>query len=137
MIAGLAAAALPGTLFAARLGSATTGIAGPPAAAAKLVVSGRLVDANGKPLAGAHIETLDGRADAAASVTTDADGRFVLTSLTPGASSPHLRYRVSHAQHATIVRQLELPRTPGAGGDVALQRDAGGTWRAAIGVTLA
>ncbi|MEO7726730.1 MAG: carboxypeptidase regulatory-like domain-containing protein, partial [Burkholderiales bacterium] len=59
--------------------------------------SGRLLDANGKPLASALIETLDGRADAAASVTTDADGRFVFTTLAPGASSSHLRYRVSHA----------------------------------------
>ena len=140
MIAGLAGMAVPGTLFAARSGGGT--------GAEKLIVSGRILRADGKPLAGAKVEALNARAHGGSSVTTDADGRFVFATLAPAGNSPRIHYQVSHAEHGTLARQLYLGRAPGVGSkDVAqlqrgrenvaqLQRDEAGTWRAAFGLTL-
>jgi len=67
MIAGLAAAILPAVSFA-------TG-----ATPEKLILSGRLLGRDGKPVAGASLSA------GAARVTTDADGRFVVVTDTRSA----------------------------------------------------
>jgi protocatechuate 3,4-dioxygenase beta subunit len=78
----------------------------------KLVLSGRILGADGKPLAGATVAA--GRARSA----TDADGRFMLVTDTR-------RYRVTY-------------RGRSAEGLVSNQRpDTDGTWRASFGLTLA
>jgi protocatechuate 3,4-dioxygenase beta subunit len=78
----------------------------------RLVLSGRVLRADGKPLAGAMVTA------GAAQAATDADGRFVLVT-----TKPH--YRVSCEGRA-----LE--------GFVAnRRRDLDGTWRATVGLTLA
>ena len=117
MLAAVAGAALPAVGFGHDFSGAT-------AAAPKLVVSGRVVAADGKPLAGANV------AAGATSVVTDGDGRFVFETTAPGGLAPQLSYRVSHAAHGTIRRQLDLART------AQLQRDEAGAWRTAIGIAL-
>ena len=85
----------------------------------KLVVSGRILGADGKPVFGALVEVL--RAGSEAAATTDADGRFMLTT----TASTRIRYRVSHAEHETRVEQLNL------------EADDAGTWRGTFGIALA
>jgi hypothetical protein len=84
-----------------------------------LVVSGRIVGADGKPVFGALVEVL--RAGSDATATTDADGRFMVMT----TSSTRIRYRVSHKEHATRVEELNLAA------------DAAGTWRGTFGLALA
>ena len=142
MIAGLAGMAVPGALLAARSGGLPDYL---PAAADSgaekegLVVSGRILRPDGKPLAGATVDALNARVSGNYSVTTDADGRFMFTTLAPTGSSPRIQCRVSHPQHGTLKRELHLGPTPGAAADTVaqLQRDEAGTWRAAFGLTLA
>ena len=85
----------------------------------KLVVSGRILGADGKPVFGALVEVL--RAGSEAVATTDADGRFMLTT----TASTRLRYRVSHKEHGTRVEQLSLAQ------------DDAGIWRGTFGLALA
>jgi hypothetical protein len=85
----------------------------------KLVVSGRILGADGKPVFGALVEVL--RAGSEAIATTDADGRFMLTT----TASTRLRYRVSHKEHGTRVEQLNLAQ------------DDAGIWRGTFGLALA
>jgi hypothetical protein len=83
-----------------------------PAGPEKLVLSGRVLGPDGRPLAGAKV------AAGAARAETDADGRFVLVT-----TRPH--YRVSCEGRA-----LE--------GFVSnRRRDSEGTWRATVGLSLA
>jgi protocatechuate 3,4-dioxygenase beta subunit len=85
----------------------------------RLVVSGRITGVDGEPVSGARVEVLRGGPDA--TTTTDADGRFLLTT----TASTRIRYRVSHAEHETRVEQMSLAP------------DAAGTWRGTTGVALA
>jgi hypothetical protein len=85
----------------------------------QLVVSGRIVGADGKPVFGALVEVL--RAGTQATATTDADGRFMLAT----TASTRIRYRVSHSEHATRIEELKLAA------------DAAGTWRGTFGLALA
>ena len=85
----------------------------------QLVVSGRILDADGKPVFGALVEVLRGGPEATA--TTDADGRFMLAA----TASTRIRYRVTHQDHETRVEQMSL------------SQDAAGTWRGTTGVALA
>ncbi len=127
----------------------------------RLQVSGRVLGADCKPLAGALVEVwhADARGDYSgftrgkqddpacllrASVKTDAGGRYAFYSIVP-AEYPgrprHIHYRVSHAAHATLVTQLYFARERGATDElvVALQRDdkiAGGVARAVFDITL-
>jgi len=78
----------------------------------KLLLSGRVVGSDGKPLSGAFVAA--GRAR----TLTDADGRFMLVTTTP-------RYRVSYRGRSAEGR-VSSPR-PGADG----------TGRASIALTLA
>jgi len=147
LVAGAAApmAVFAGYCTAAPLGLPAAGETGTGGGGtgAKLVVSGRILRRDGNPLAGAAVETW--RADGEggqASVITDADGRFMFTTLAPGAASARLRpihYRVSHEGHEALVSQLHFVRDPGVPSDriARLQRDESGTWRATFGVTFA
>jgi len=96
----------------------------------KLVLSGRIVHPDGKPLAGATVEVLHAARDGGGSVATDGDGRFVIVTTTP-AGRPELllperlRYRVSYNGYAA---EGQLSKR---------QRDADGTWRTSFGLTLA
>ena len=85
----------------------------------QLVVSGRILGADGKPVFGALVEVL--RAGSEATATTDADGRFMVTT----TASTRIRYRVSHKDHDTRIDQLSLAQ------------DAAGTWRGTFGASLA
>jgi protocatechuate 3,4-dioxygenase beta subunit len=136
MIAGLAGAAAPAALFAQPLDLLES--AGP--GGKKLVVSGRIVTPDGKPVAGALVEVW--QADASgeqARATTDGDGRFFtsIASVRPGRL-PNVHYRVSHEAHATTMTQLQFSGKRGDAGRVAhVQRDEAGMWRASFGLTLA
>ncbi len=124
----------------------------------RLMVSGRVLGADCKPLAGALVEVwhADANGDYSeftrgkkddpacllrASLKTDADGRYVFSSIVP-AEYPgrprHIHYRVSHAAHATLVTQLYFGRERGVADELIanLQRDAQGAARAAFDVTL-
>ena len=133
MIAGLAGLVMPGTLLAAL----PRGIAPGSAGYGKIVVSGRMLRANGKPLAGATLELLNARVEGDFSVTSDADGRFMFAALAPAGHSANFECRVSHPQHGTHHRTLRFGATRGNTGVAQLQRDEAGTWRAAFGLTLA
>jgi len=158
MIAGLAGIAAPASLFAGQSGAATRralwplhernapAVAEPGAGGSgeKLVVSGRILRPDGKPLADATVDAwyAEASGDYAASATTDADGRFVFTTLAPSAypgRPQHIHYRVSHKEHRTPLTQLHFAHTPGIPEDrvAQLQRDETGAWRAAFGLTLA
>jgi len=78
----------------------------------KLLLSGRVVGPDGKPLSGATVAA--GRAR----TLTDADGRFMLITATP-------RYRVTY-RGRSAEGMVSNPRT-----------NADGTRRASIGLTLA
>src|SRR5882672_5021664 len=79
MMAGLAA---PAALYAAQYaGMAAAG------SAQRLVMSGRILGADGKPLSGARVELLHPHSNDAIGVETDADGRFVLDSAGVGRQS--------------------------------------------------
>ena len=146
LVAGVAApvAAFAGYCMGAPLG--VPAVAEPGAgggrAGAKLIISGRVLRRDRKPLAGAVVETW--RADGEggqASVITDADGRFMFTTIAPVVAFARLRpiqYRVSHTGHETLVSQLHFTREPGVSSDriAHLQRDEAGTWRATFGVAL-
>lgn len=149
IIAGLAGVAAPATLFAGpwtgKPGDAlAAGLsASTSEGAERLVISGRILGADRKPLAGATIEAWhpDENGDRA-TVTTDADGRF-FTSIAPARRSGRLRYldyRVSHIAHGTLPTQrLHFTREPGASDGLVshLQRDDTGVWRTTFGLTVA
>lgn len=171
IIGALASVAAPATLFAGQSSGTprnAPAVAEPFASGSggkdKLVVSGRIVGApDGRPLAGAMVEVWHsdanrnssadyskiarGKQDGpgclpCASVTTDADGRFMFTTTAPTEFSGHPRhihYRVSRHGHETLVTQLYFAPARGVSDDriAQLQRDNAGTWRATFGVTLA
>ena len=122
MIAGLAAMAAPAGVFAASCANGGMEIAVRP-----LVVSGRVTGPDGKPLAGAVVAT--SRAD----TTTDADGRFVFTTVADDVRNgcpQSLACRVSHPAHRTLENRIEFRRA-------SIQRDEAGAWRAAVRLHLA
>lgn len=138
MIAGIAA---PTTLFATQLRAAPhDGLAVLPTNASSvsetLIVSGRMLDAKARPLAGALVEVLDSGSNTTARATTDADGRFLFTSAVP---REYLNCRVSRAGHKTVMKQLHFAHKPGVPGDqvAQLQRDDAGLWRTTFGLALA
>lgn len=103
----------------AALATQTSNAIGAVASHGKLVVSGRILGADGKPVFGALVEVL--RAGSDATATTDADGRFMVMM----TASTRIRYRVSHDDHETRVEQLQLAQ------------DVAGTWRGTFGLALA
>jgi protocatechuate 3,4-dioxygenase beta subunit len=109
-------AAMPMSALASQAGNAAVTAASHPG---QLVVSGRILAADGRPVFGALVEVL--RAGSDATATTDADGRFMVTT----TASTRIRYRVSHKDHETRVEQLNLVQ------------DGAGTWRGTFGLALA
>ena len=167
VLAGLAGVAAPATLFAGQCGGTLRNapvvaelFASGSGGKDKLVVSGRILGApDCKPLAGATVEVWHADANRdyraftrgkqddpgcvpCASVTTDADGRFMFTTIVsaeyPGHPR-HINYRVTHQGHAMPVTQLYFARERGVPDDRVAQvhRDDAGTWRATFGLTLA
>jgi hypothetical protein len=139
MIAGLAGTAAPA--IAAQFRQAAVGELGAVEGEGGLVVSGRILARNGKPLAGASVEVwrANARGDAA-SATTDGDGRFFATIASSRNGRPQdLRYRVSRAGRALTTQRLHFARGRSVSEDslAHLQRDEAGTWRAAFGISLA
>jgi hypothetical protein len=135
MLAGIAGAAAPA------LGLAETGA--PPTGAAALsqisihagdtlLVSGRVVDAAGKPLPGSRVELLQhGIAGAA-----DGDGRFVLSAKTARKSRGVL-CRVSHGDRSRVTYlAFERKHRGRRDGIAILDRDERGTWRTTCGLTV-
>jgi len=104
IIAGLGAAVAP-AVFAA-----LPSVEAPQ----RLVLSGRVVGPDAKPLSGATVAAGQARA------ATDADGRFVLVTTTP-------HYRVSYRARSTAGFVSVSDRQP----------DGEGSWRASVGLTLA
>jgi hypothetical protein len=110
MIAGLAGTAAPAV--AAQFRHAAVGELGAVEGEGGLVVSGRILARNGKPLAGASVEVwrANARGDAA-SATTDGDGRFFATIASSRNGRPQdLRYRVSRAGRALTTQRLHFAR---------------------------
>jgi protocatechuate 3,4-dioxygenase beta subunit len=147
MIAGAvgAAAAAPAGLLAAQCGGGVVAAAenafGADAAGQKLVLSGRVLGFGCQPLAGAGIEVWQPDATPVRAIT-DADGRFVLSTLAPARArgvSPHLSYQVTHPAHDLRVHDLYFTRESrrAVEGVAQLERDDAGVWRAAFGLTLA
>ena len=122
IIAGLAALAMPAGVFAASSyqNDGTEFVARP------LIVSGRITNPDGKPVAGATVSAAQTHA------TTDADGRFIFMTVAADARSdgPHsLACRVSHSLHGTRECQIDFR-------EASVQRDDAGAWRAAVGLQL-
>ena len=113
MIASVAGAVTPAAVFAgAGAGQEMLTVAG------RLVVSGRVVDAESKAVAGALVEVARGM-----NTTTDGDGRFVLALPDRRRHAPSVR--VSHAGHESRV----VPLTH-------FDRDDAGTLRTTLGLNL-
>ena len=135
MLAGAASLAAPGcawTLPAVAMTADGVRIAG----GEKLIVSGRILDADGKPAAHASIDAW--HADVLRTrVVADADGRFMFTTTTPTVGSA-IDYRVSHAG-ATMVNQLDLNARPQGFTQTQSQvrRDEQAVWRTTFALTLA
>jgi hypothetical protein len=136
MIAGLAGATAPATVFAAQRSSA---LAAPLSSASRyasdgtLVLSGRILGADRRPVNGASIEILAVGLAPRAAATTDADGRFVLTthacSLRDGCLQA-LGYRITHRAHRALEARVDFARAQS-------QQDEAGVWRAAVGLAFA
>ena len=127
----------------------------------RLLVTGRVLGADCKPLAGALVEVWHADANGdytgftrgkkddpacllRAAIKTDAEGRYTFSTIVP-AEYPgrprHIHYRVSHAAHATLVTQLYFGRERGIADELVttLKRDdkgAGAVARAAFDITL-
>ena len=131
IIAGLAGAVTPAVAFAGATASPQDGLA-VSSFADRLVVSGRILGADGKPLSGAVVEILLGDSrEPRGAASTDADGRFFTAVSPAGHGRPRdLRYRVVHGGRAAPVKRLQFAR-----GQV--QRDEAGAWRATFAATLA
>ena len=133
MLAGIAGAAAP----AVGLAASDARVAPRPfdvsiARGDTLLVSGRVVDADGKPLAGSRVELLQhGTAGAA-----DGDGRFML-SAKAGRASRGVLCRVSHGGRSQVT-YLAFARRHRAQreGIAVLDRDDHGTWRTTCGLTV-
>jgi hypothetical protein len=117
MLTAVAGAAAPAGLFAA-----------PPMArtrAEPLIVSGRVVDGTGAPLAGARIDIAD------VTATTDGDGRFMVKTaagIREGCPDS-LECRIMHSARQ-VEKKLEFSRAR-------VVRDEAGAWRAGVSLNTA
>jgi hypothetical protein len=131
MIAGLAGAAAPAVALAGATASPQEGLA-VSSFADRLVISGRILGADGKPLSDAAVEVwLADSREPHGRVNTDGDGRFFTTIAPAEHGRPRdLRYRVVHGGRGTPVKRLHFARGH-------MQCDEAGAWRATFGATLA
>jgi hypothetical protein len=90
----------------------------------QIVLSGRVENAQSKPLSGTTIEV---RGDSTAMATTDGDGRFVLTINAP-ANLDHVVVKVGGTQ----IKRLELQHAIAR-----LTRDGADVLRAAVAISIA
>jgi protocatechuate 3,4-dioxygenase beta subunit len=147
MIAGLAGAAAPFTVFAGKHAVAPDDVAslsGTNEGGGPMIVSGRILGASdAKPLAGAMVEVWsDYGCSNCTRATTDADGRFMLTASAPAeheGAPRRLHYRVTHNGHATPLRPLYLGGGAGAAEEFIahVERDDHNILRASFGVSVA
>jgi hypothetical protein len=123
MIFGVGAAAIPGALLAGECTPFAGGASGLTAGAEgeKLILSGRVVDADCRPLTNVRVELAD-----SAIATTDADGRFMIASRVPAGGA--VRLRVSRGGRT-------MTRAPGP--DARFERDEARVWRTTLGLTFA
>src|SRR5262245_50979605 len=136
MIAGLAGTAAPALAGQLREPLAAVDEASAAERTGGLVVSGRILAASGRPLAGAAVEIWRANArEDTASATTDGDGRFFAKLVSDRPGRPHrIHYRVSDGGRTLATQELYFAR----GREVAerrsghLQRDESGGWRAAF-----
>ena len=123
VIAGIVAGATPASLLAAQrmAGVESPAVVGRSVASRdRVVLSGRVVDAAGTPIAGAQVAA---RYDDA-TARTDADGRFVIvTNPRVSGTSPAIDVHVSH-------------KSVSAHDHVFVRRDAAGSWRGTLEVAL-
>lgn len=141
VIAGLAGSAAPALAGQFRGSGAAVGELGAVEADHGLVVSGRVIGRNGRPLAGAAVEVWRANArTGGARATTDGDGRFFAKVAADSPGRPYrIHYRVSAGGRTLAADELYFAR----GRAVAerrsgyLQRDEEGTWRATFGISLA
>src|SRR5262245_16426126 len=117
IIAGLSAITAPAALSRSPLYAGTDSFCRFGGSGETLVLSGRVLDSAGKPLASAAVTVGHN------SVATDADGRFVV--VTTIRRAERLLYRVTRDRHAAVGFVFD-PR-----------RDTDGTWRATFALTLA
>ncbi len=139
VMAGLAGAAAPAFAGQFHRQHAAVGELAAAEGTEGLVVSGRVLARNGRPLAGAAVEVWRANArGAAARQPRTGTGAFLRRSRADGR--PHrIHYRVSDGGRTLARQELYFAR----GRTVAerrsgyLQRDESGTWRAAFGISLA
>ena len=134
LIAGAAAAAAPGALLANQCVALPGGTGRPTVAdiatgmaGEKLIVSGRVVGADCKPLAAALVELWSVDSEIAATASTDGDGRFMVTSSGPVRGDVHIRVSF---QGQTLVTRAQLTRE-----NVSL--DESNVWRTTVGLSFA
>ena len=138
IIAGLAGVAAPAGVFAGQSGhhapTFAASQAGDSAGGARLVLSGRVLGREQKPLAGATVEAWQaGAAAPCASTITDGDGRFMFATTARaehGDRPRSLSYRVTHPAYRAVKSRPDVAAAP-------LRRDESGIWRAAVGLSLA
>ena len=126
MLAGTAASAVPTGIFAFPAIAA-------PFGTETLLVSGRIVDTDGKPVTGALIEM----ASPAHTATTDGDGRFMLTTRV-SRRDEYVDYRVTRPASSPVHERLHVTYSErGDSNAKALSRDEQGVWRTTFALTLA
>ena len=144
----MAGVALPATsalgmqcgVITSRAEHASGALHGPVQPGDKLVVSGRVVGPDCRPVAHANVEVIDGRRRGArVHSVTDADGRFVVETKA-ARDARELVWRVHAPSRASRAVRLDLAsagRAPLANNLTELQRDDRGTWRTTVALTLA
>ncbi len=139
MIAGAVTAVTAGSLYtAAQIFDSKLSTRTSAASGTSLLASGRIITADGTPLAGADIlarQLCSGNEPC--QTTTDADGRFVFETATPQGAQPMLVY-VTHPGIAPFQAEVRFDRGSNARNVVhaqtLLDRD---TLRASFGLTVA
>ena len=140
MIAAGAVASAPASAFTVLRGAPALapalGAMGLPRSGEKLVVSGRIVDGNGKPVANATLEAWHAHVHRT-TVTSDGDGRLMFTTTTPEGREG-IAYRITRANRSAREGLLKLNAPAGADDVLAhLHVDEAGVWRTTFALTLA
>jgi hypothetical protein len=125
MLAGTATMAVPTGLFAFPAVAS-------PRGSETLLVSGRIVDGRGKPVAGALVEM----ASPQYKTTTDGDGRFMLTTRV-SRRDRYVDYRVSRTASSPVHHRLRVAYNDGSTDANTLLRDEQGVWRTTFALMLA